>query len=214
LRSVTAYFLAGLFVASSSSAPANAAQVIHIQLSSSLNACFIDNVRILCSEVGGKLQAMNVRSNSDIHLVGDPAVGYELVHSALESLQKAGYRPKVAFLTGTAFPAVTENCNLKLKPISVEMVLDDRESRAPHVGDVVVEFTVDVLGYTGDPVIVSSTDSWFDNEVIESARHWRFSSPPHSCRMRFPVHFRLKADEGSATTGSSDSGVLVPLSGH
>src|SRR6202034_2396098 len=75
LRSATAYFLAGLFVASSSSAAASAEQVIHIQLSSSLNACFIDNVRILCSEVGGKLQAMNVQSNSDIHLIGDSAVG-------------------------------------------------------------------------------------------------------------------------------------------
>ena len=79
--------------------PVNSQQSIEIRLSSSLDACFIADVEVSCNDVGAKLLAMNVPLNSRIHCVGDSVVSYELVHSTLESLGRAGYSTKVGFLT-------------------------------------------------------------------------------------------------------------------
>jgi|SRR5271156_1975425 len=99
VRRATAYLLAALLVASCSGVPVNSQQSIEIRLSSSLDACFIADVEVSCNDVGAKLLAMNVPLNSRIHCVGDSVVSYELVHSTLESLGRAGYSTKVGFLT-------------------------------------------------------------------------------------------------------------------
>ena len=79
--------------------PVKSEQTTEIRLSSALNTCFIADVEISCSDVGAKLLAMNVPLSSHIHCVGDSVVSYELVHSTLESLARAGYSTKVGFLT-------------------------------------------------------------------------------------------------------------------
>jgi hypothetical protein len=79
-------------------APIKSEQAIEIRLSSSLNSCFVVDTGISCSDIGAKLKAMGVPSNTHIHLAGDSAVSYELMHSALESLEKAGYPTRVGFV--------------------------------------------------------------------------------------------------------------------
>ncbi len=88
-----------LLVAGCSGMPDKSEQTVDIRLSSSLNACFIADIEVPCGEVGAKLLSMNVPLSSHIHCVGDTVVSYELVHSILESLDKAGYSTKVGFLT-------------------------------------------------------------------------------------------------------------------
>jgi hypothetical protein len=99
MSSRAAYLVTLLLVASCSGMPDKSEQTIDIRLSSSLNACFIADVEVPCGEVGAKLISMNVPLSSHIHCVGDTVVSYELVHSLLESLDKAGYSTKVGFLT-------------------------------------------------------------------------------------------------------------------
>jgi hypothetical protein len=79
-------------------APIKSEQAIEIRLSSSLNSCFVVDTEIPCSDIGVKLKAMGIPSNSHIHLLGDSAVSYELVHSTLESLDSAGYSTRVGFV--------------------------------------------------------------------------------------------------------------------
>ena len=74
-------------------------KIIEIRVSSSSNSCFIAEDEVQCSEVGEKLKAMGVASGNHIHLRGDPAVTYDLVHSALDSLVKAGYSTRVGFVS-------------------------------------------------------------------------------------------------------------------
>jgi hypothetical protein len=79
-------------------APIKSEQAIEIRLSSSLNSCFVVDTRISCGDIGAKLKAMSVPSNAHIHVAGDSAVSYELMHSALESLEKAGYSTRMGFV--------------------------------------------------------------------------------------------------------------------
>jgi biopolymer transport protein ExbD len=80
-------------------AQATSAQSAEIRISSSLKTCFVADVAVKCSDVGAKLHAMKVSTDSDIRIVGDDRVTYELVHATTESLHQAGYRTKVASLT-------------------------------------------------------------------------------------------------------------------
>ncbi|HWX78971.1 MAG TPA: hypothetical protein VNZ02_02685 [Steroidobacteraceae bacterium] len=99
VRSAAAILLTVALVASCSSTPDKSDPIVEIRLSSSLNACFIADVEVPCGDVGSKLLAMHVPPSARIHCVGDTVISYELVHSILESLDKAGYSTKVGFLT-------------------------------------------------------------------------------------------------------------------
>lgn len=99
VRSATAIFLTAVLAAGCSSVPDKSDPTVEIRLSSSLNACFLTDVEVPCSDVGSRLLTMNVPLSSHIRCVGDTVVSYELVHSLLESLDKAGYSTKVGFLT-------------------------------------------------------------------------------------------------------------------
>ena len=99
MRSATAIFFTAVLVVGCSSVPDKTDPIVEIRLSSSLNACFIADVEVPCGDVGSKLLAMNVPLSSRVRCVGDTVVSYELVHSLLESLEKAGYSTKVGFLT-------------------------------------------------------------------------------------------------------------------
>lgn len=92
------YLLFGLMIVSPIQAFAQSEQTIEILVSSSANTCFIAEAEVPCGEVGSRLKAMGVPSGSHIHLRGDPAVRYELVHTALDSLDRAGYSTKVGFV--------------------------------------------------------------------------------------------------------------------
>jgi TonB family protein len=86
-------------------------------------------------------------------------------------------------------------CDPKPKPLIVDIEVVGRESRVPHQGDVVVEVTVDLTGAASGPVIVSSTDTWFNQDVLDSAMKWRFTPPKQVCRLQMPVHFKLREDK-------------------
>jgi len=76
-----------------------AEQVIEIRLSSAGNYCSIDDAQVACSELGGKLKLMRVPADAHIYLRGDSGVGHALMHTAFESLAKAGYSTNVVFVT-------------------------------------------------------------------------------------------------------------------
>lgn len=99
LRPAATIFLTAVFVASCSSTPDKSDPIVEIRLSSSLNACFIADIEVPCGDVGSKLLAMHVPLSAHVRCVGDTVISYELVHSILESLDKAGYSTKVGFLT-------------------------------------------------------------------------------------------------------------------
>jgi TonB family protein len=98
-------------------------------------------------------------------------------------------------LSGLGVSVALPICDPRPKPLAVDLLPDDRESVLPHQGDVVVEFTVEVTGTVTDPTIVSSTDSWFDRNVLDSAPQWRFTRPREACRLQMPVHFQLRHDK-------------------
>jgi TonB family protein len=86
-------------------------------------------------------------------------------------------------------------CDPKPNPVKMDVSPPDRESIAPHQGDLVVEVTISVTGEIVDARIVSSTDNWFDQSVLASARAWRFSPLNQICRYQFPVHFQLRHEQ-------------------
>ena len=57
-------------------------------------------------------------------------------------------------------PPVAE-CKPVPKLLHYEVLSDDRESRAPHRGQVRLNFTIDRTGHVRDVQIVESTDGWF-----------------------------------------------------
>jgi hypothetical protein len=94
-----AYLLAAVLAAAPLQAQVASAPVVQIRVSSSLKTCFIADLGVSCSDVGATLQGMKVPVNSDIHIVGDRDVTYELLHATLESLSRSGYSMKVGFMT-------------------------------------------------------------------------------------------------------------------
>ena len=100
----------------------------------------------------------------------------------------------LAFACQFAF-AEAPMCVPKPRPVKVDVSPPDRESVAPHQGDLIVEVTISLTGETIDAKIVSSTDTWFDQSVLASARAWRFTRPKQVCRRQFPVHFQLRHDQ-------------------
>jgi hypothetical protein len=85
-------------VASCSSAPAPSENDIRVAVSSHHNNCTIREVPLPCSELGSKLKSMGVSPKQHIHLTGDSAVSYELMRSAMDSLDRAGYSTNVGFV--------------------------------------------------------------------------------------------------------------------
>jgi biopolymer transport protein ExbD len=99
VNSTKAYFLAALLFATSLQAQVASAPIVQIRISSSLNACFLAELKVRCSDVGATLLGMNVATNADIHMIGDRDVSYEVLRTVMDSLFKAGYKLKVGVMT-------------------------------------------------------------------------------------------------------------------
>jgi biopolymer transport protein ExbD len=86
-------------VAGCSSAPVPSEKDIRVAVFSHDKNCTIREVPLPCSDIGSKLKSMGVSPKQHIHLTGDSAVSYELMRSAIDSLERAGYSTNVGFVT-------------------------------------------------------------------------------------------------------------------
>jgi biopolymer transport protein ExbD len=84
-----------------------AEEPITIRLSSAQKSCVVADIGVDCGGLGEQLHVMQVPVDADIHLSVDADVRYEMTSSALESLNRAGYR-KVGFMTESALPEITQ----------------------------------------------------------------------------------------------------------
>jgi biopolymer transport protein ExbD len=100
MRSTTALILATLASAGICRAQAKPQHSVEIKVLSARNSCVVANAEIPCSAVGSKLRSLNVPMDADIHVTGDEQVRIELTRSVFDSLAKAGYRTKIAIITG------------------------------------------------------------------------------------------------------------------
>jgi biopolymer transport protein ExbD len=103
VRLAKSSFFVAIFLSALTLAQVTTAPVIKVRVSSSQNTCFVGEVAVPCSEVGAKLHAMSVEPGAHIHITGDLKVGYQLLHTALESLDQAGYRTNIGFVTGPEY---------------------------------------------------------------------------------------------------------------
>jgi TonB family protein len=87
--------------------------------------------------------------------------------------------------------AIVVRCNPIPKVIHVESVSNDRESRVAHQGRVVVAFTIEVSGHVRDPVIIESSDPWFNETSLQSVLLWRYDPPKKECSAQVPITYKL-----------------------
>jgi TonB family protein len=71
-------------------------------------------------------------------------------------------------------------------------ILEVRESRLPHQGQVRLSFTIGPEGQVRDVKIADSTDDWFNDLSIQSVLKWRYKPPTHICRATTTLKFMLK----------------------
>ena len=90
-------------------------------------------------------------------------------------------------------PPTLATCDQRMKII----VAEPAENDTLHMpeGRVLVEFTVDVLGYVSDPRIIESADKRLNELSLQSVLRWRFSPPPRTCRHRVSITHRIDDSE-------------------
>jgi len=99
MRFLVASTFLSTVVAGLCSAQINPKHPFLVEVCSARNLCLIASAEIPCGEVGSRLRALNVPLDADIHVRGDTGASYALVSSAFESLKKAGYTIKTAYVT-------------------------------------------------------------------------------------------------------------------
>ena len=85
-------------IACCSSAEVPSSINVKVVISSHEKTCTVLGFVLACNEIGSKLNSMGISTSQHIELSGDPAVNYELVRNALDSLHAAGYSTKIAFV--------------------------------------------------------------------------------------------------------------------
>ena len=69
------------------------------------------------------------------------------------------------------------------------------ETMHPATGRVVIEFTVDVLGYVSDPRVVESSSPRLDQEALRTVVLWRYTAPTARCRHETSITYEVKGAE-------------------
>lgn len=69
------------------------------------------------------------------------------------------------------------------------------ETMHPATGRVVIEFTVDVLGYVSDPRVVESSNPRLDQEALRTVVLWRYIAPAARCRHETSITYQVKSAE-------------------
>jgi TonB family protein len=84
-------------------------------------------------------------------------------------------------------------CDVRTKLIHAE----SPEIEMEHMpeGRVLVEFTVDVLGYVSDPKVIESSDKRLNEPSMKAVLRWRFVPPPNACRHQAPITYRIEDSE-------------------
>lgn len=80
-------------------------------------------------------------------------------------------------------------CNEDIKIISAETA-PLYSTRAP-TGQVVLEFTVDELGFVSEPRVVESSNARLNQEALTSVVLWRYVAPGKQCRQRATVTYKI-----------------------
>jgi TonB family protein len=100
----------------------------------------------------------------------------------------------VAATSTAAVASSLKKCHPMPKLLHYETVADNRESRIPPSGQVVVEFTVALNGNVSDPIVVKSyavpEKGWYDSVVLESIVKWKYAPIADPCRGRTTFKFK------------------------
>lgn len=88
---------------------------------------------------------------------------------------------------------VLPRCTKGMKLIQAEPA--PPEAAHPAAGRVVIEFTVDVLGYVSDPRVVESSNRRLDQEALRTVVLWRYTAPTARCRHETSITYEIKGAE-------------------